>query len=83
MTERDINIEGANILIMGLAFKENCPDIRNTKIYDLFKQFENSNCKVDVYDPMVDKDEALDKYNIDLIDHPGVNKYDSIFGSFT
>ena len=40
MTERDINIEGANILIMGLAFKENCPDIRNTKIYDLFKQFE-------------------------------------------
>ena len=40
MTERDINIKGANILIMGLAFKENCPDIRNTKIYDLFKQLK-------------------------------------------
>ena len=78
MTDRDINIEGANILIMGLAFKENCPDIRNTKIYDLFKRFENSNCKVDVYDPIVDKDDAIDKYNIKLIDQPEVNKYDSI-----
>ena len=54
----------ANVLIMGLTFKENCPDLRNTRVIDLVSEFENFNCNVDVYDPWVSKDEAVHEYNI-------------------
>ena len=78
MSKKGISIEGANILIMGLSFKENCPDIRNTKVVDLVDEFINFKCSIDVYDPWVDKDEALNEYNIKLIEHPEKDKYDSI-----
>ena len=78
MSKKGISIEGANILIMGLSFKENCPDIRNTKVVDLVDEFISFKCSIDVYDPWVDKDEALNKYNIKLIEHPEKDKYDSI-----
>ena len=51
MIDKNINIENSNILIMGLAFKEDCPDIRNTRIIDLIEDFNNLNCSVNVYDP--------------------------------
>ena len=51
---------------MGLTFKENCPDHRNTRVIDLVKVFESSNCNVDVYDPWVNKVQAADEYNIRL-----------------
>ncbi len=78
MSKKGITIEGANILVMGLSFKENCPDIRNTKVVDLVNQFSNFNCNIDVYDPWVDKNESLNEYNIQLIEHPAKNKYDAI-----
>ena len=78
MTQKNIHIVDANILIMGLTFKENCPDIRNTRVVDLVKEFEGFNCNVDVYDPWVDKDEARNEYNIMPIDHPIKGKYDAI-----
>ena len=78
MSKKGISIEGANILIMGLSFKENCPDIRNTKVVDLVDEFISFKCTIDVYDPWVDKDEALNEYNIKLIEHPKKDKYDSI-----
>ncbi len=78
MSKKDINTKGANILIMGLSFKENCPDIRNTKIVDLVNEFSRFNCSVDVYDPWVDKHEAFNEYKIRLIDHPTKGKYDGI-----
>ena len=78
MSKKGISIEGANILIMGLFFKENCPDIRNTKVVDLVDEFISFKCTIDVYDPWVDKDEALNEYNIKLIEHPKKDKYDSI-----
>ena len=78
MTKKDISINGSNILIMGLAFKENCPDIRNTKVADLIEELNNFNCSVDVYDPWVDKLEAMDEYNIELINAPAKGKYDAI-----
>tara|TARA_B100001057_G_scaffold490678_1_gene579429 strand:- start:2081 stop:3355 length:1275 start_codon:yes stop_codon:yes gene_type:complete len=78
MTKKDISINGANILMMGLAFKENCPDIRNTKVVDLIKELINYNCSVDVYDPWVDKLEAKNEYNIELINNPSKGKYDAI-----
>lgn len=78
MTKKDISINGSNILIMGLAFKENCPDIRNTKVADLIEELNGFNCSVDVYDPWVDKVEAMDEYNIELINAPAKGKYDAI-----
>ena len=78
MSKKGINIEDANILVMGLAFKENCPDIRNTKVVDLIDEFKSFKCFIDVYDPWVDKDEALNEYNMKLIEYPEKDKYDAI-----
>ena len=78
MNKKGINVEGANILIMGLAFKENCPDIRNTRVVDLIEQFDNFNCSTEVYDPWVDKGAAMDEYKIKLIEEPVEGKYDAI-----
>jgi UDP-N-acetyl-D-galactosamine dehydrogenase len=63
---------------MGLAFKENCPDIRNTRVVDLVEEFKCSNCIIDVYDPWVNQDQAMDEYNIKLIEQPLKGKYDAI-----
>jgi UDP-N-acetyl-D-glucosamine/UDP-N-acetyl-D-galactosamine dehydrogenase len=78
MTKRRIHVDDANILIMGLTFKENCPDLRNTRVVDLVKELEGFNCNVDVYDPWVSKDEAVHEYNIKPIDKPIKSKYDAI-----
>jgi len=78
MTKKRIHVVDANILIMGLTFKENCPDLRNTRVVDLVEEFEGFNCNVDVYDPWVDKDEAVHEYNIKPIDSPEQGKYDAI-----
>lgn len=55
---------GSRILVLGLAFKENCPDLRNTKVVDIVTALKGYNCKVDVYDPWIDVDEALDEYGL-------------------
>ena len=78
MVSKGIEVTDANILIMGLAFKENCPDIRNTRVVDLVNEFKGSNCNIDVYDPCVNKDDANDEYNIKLIEQPIKGKYDAI-----
>ena len=78
MTKKRIHIVDANVLIMGLTFKENCPDLRNTRSVDLVKEFEGFNCNVDVYDPWADKDEAVYEYDIKPIDQPVEGKYDAI-----
>ena len=78
MTKKRIHIVYANVLILGLTFKENCPDLRNTQVVDLVEEFERFNCNVDVYDPWVDKDEALHEFSINLIDEPIKAKYDAI-----
>ena len=78
MTKKRIHVVDANVLIMGLTFKENCPDLRNTRVVDLVEEFEGFNCNVDVYDPWVDKEEAVHEYNIKPIDQPVEGKYDAI-----
>jgi len=78
MTKKRIHIVDANVLIMGLTFKENCPDLRNTRVVDLVEEFESFNCNVDVYDPWVNKDEANHEYSIKPIDTPIEGKYDAI-----
>ncbi len=78
MINKRIHVADSNVLIMGLTFKENCPDLRNTRVVDLVEEFEGFNCNVDVYDPWVDKDEALHEYGIKPIDQPVDGKYDAI-----
>jgi len=78
MTKKRIHVVDANVLIMGLTFKENCPDLRNTRVVDLVEEFEGFNCNIDIYDPWVDKDEAVHEYGIKLIDQPIEGKYDAI-----
>ena len=78
MIQKRIHVAGANILIMGLTFKENCPDIRNTRVIDLVKEFQGFSCNVDVYDPWVDKESTFNEYSIRPVDKPIVGNYDAI-----
>lgn len=64
MTKRRIHVQGARVLVMGLTFKENCPDIRNTRIVDIVHELAEYDIKADVYDPWVSIEEAQHEYNI-------------------
>ena len=78
MTRQDIHVQGARALVMGLTFKENCPDLRNTRVVDIVSELREYNVEVDVYDPWVDPQEAMDEYGIRPVSevHPG--QYDAI-----
>jgi len=78
MIKKVINLINAKILIMGFTFKENCPDIRNTKIADLIKEISKYSSNIDVYDPWVNKDDIKKYYEINLIEKPIEEKYDVI-----
>jgi UDP-N-acetyl-D-galactosamine dehydrogenase len=78
MTQRRIPVVDANILIMCLTFKENCPDLRNTKITDILNEFLSYNANVDVYDPWVNPEEAEKEYAIHPITEPKSGQYDGI-----
>ena len=78
MTQRRIPVVDANILVMGLTFKENCPDLRNTRVTDIISEFISYNAKVDVFDPWVKPEQAKYEYNIDLIGTPRQGYYDAI-----
>ncbi|MBS0576690.1 MAG: nucleotide sugar dehydrogenase [Proteobacteria bacterium] len=78
MLRRRINPVGARVLILGLAFKENCPDLRNTRVVDIVHTLQGFNCEVDVYDPWVDADEAAHEYGLRPIAQPGQGSYDAI-----
>ncbi len=78
MIKRKLQINGANVLVMGLTFKEDCPDVRNTKIVDIVSELAEYDINVDVYDPWVDPKDALHEYNIQLIEQPKAQHYDAI-----
>ena len=78
MIKRRIDVDGARILVMGLTFKENCPDIRNTRVVDIVSELVSFNCKVDVYDPWVSKADSEHEYGITPVTHPEKNSYDAI-----
>lgn len=78
MIKRKIQINGANVLVMGLTFKENCPDVRNTKVVDILSELAEYYINVDVYDPWVNPAEAKHEYGVDLIKQPENHKYDAV-----
>jgi len=78
MTQRRIAAVGANILVLGLAFKENCPDLRNTRVVDVIAEFKSYHANVDVYDPWVSAAEARHEYGLDLTPALEKGKYDAV-----
>ncbi len=78
MTQKHIPVMDANVLILGLTFKENCPDLRNTRVVDIIQEFRDYNAYVDVYDPWVDPREAVHEYGVELIAEPTPGHYDAI-----
>jgi UDP-N-acetyl-D-galactosamine dehydrogenase len=78
MLRKRIQVEQARVLIMGLTFKENCPDLRNTKVIDIVHELNEYHINVDIVDPLCCKEAALKEYGIALIDEPKKNQYDAI-----
>jgi UDP-N-acetyl-D-glucosamine/UDP-N-acetyl-D-galactosamine dehydrogenase len=78
MIKSDIKIKGSKVLVLGLAFKENCPDLRNTRVVDMIEALKTYDIDVDVHDPWVDAAEARYEYGIDLVDAPKHGQYDGI-----
>jgi UDP-N-acetyl-D-galactosamine dehydrogenase len=78
MIHRNIQPSGARVLVLGLTFKENCPDVRNTKVVDVVRELSGFGCKVDVYDPWASSPEAEHEYGIRLLEKPPSGVYDGI-----
>ena len=78
MLKKLIQVGQSKVLVMGLAFKENCPDIRNTKVVDIIDELKSYGIAVDVFDPWVSKDDAMREYGITLVNEPQQNHYDAV-----
>ena len=78
MISKRIHLVGARILVMGLTFKENCPDVRNTRVIDVVNELSNSHAQVDVHDPWVDAEQAQAEYDIEMTAEPEAGAYDAI-----
>jgi len=76
MIAKKIHVIGAKILVMGLTFKENCPDLRNTRVIDIIQELEGYGATIEVYDPWVDTEEAQQMYKIKMVEQP--EKYDAV-----
>ena len=78
MERKNIKLENSKILILGLTFKENSRDLRNTGVAELVSTFESFKCEVDVNDPLVHKDDAKKELNINLVENPTKGSYDAV-----
>ena len=78
MNQRRVHAADARVLILGLTFKENCPDLRNTRVVDVVDEFRSYNAQVDVHDPWVDAGEAKAEYGLDLVADPARGHYDAV-----
>ena len=78
MLKRHIQVDGARVLVLGLTFKENCPDLRNTRVVDVVTELHEFGISVDVYDPWADPDEARDEYGIGLAAQLAPGSYDGL-----
>lgn len=76
MIQKGITIKGANVLVMGVTFKENCPDIRNSKVVDIVNELNQFDLKVDVFDPHVDEIQVMSEYNIKIVKE--LKQYDAV-----
>ena len=78
LTRRRVHVVGANVLLLGLAFKENCPDLRNTRVVDILTELESYHANVEVHDPWVNAAEARAEYGIEIVETPRHGRYEAI-----
>jgi UDP-N-acetyl-D-galactosamine dehydrogenase len=78
MLKKRIHVQGARVLMLGLTFKENCPDLRNTRVVDVVAELREYGVEVDVHDPWADAVEARHEYGLELTANPGAGAYDGI-----
>lgn len=78
LLKKRIHIQQADVLIMGLTFKENCPDLRNTRVIDIIEELQEYEINTHVYDPWVKTKDAKHEYDIDMIEKPEIDKYDAV-----
>ncbi len=78
MIKKDIPINKSKVLMLGITFKENCPDVRNTKVVDVVDELRQFGCQVDIYDPWADASEVKHEYNETLISEPNLADYNTI-----
>lgn len=78
MAERRINVVGARVLILGVSFKENCPDIRNTKVVDVVRELHAANARVDIHDPWVDAEDLRREYGLPMVANPATASYEVV-----
>jgi UDP-N-acetyl-D-galactosamine dehydrogenase len=78
MLKKRIQVDGAKVLLMGLTFKENCPDLRNTKMVDIIKELKDYNINTDIVDPWCSEEQALHEYGLRLTKVPENDAYDAI-----
>ncbi|HSW60953.1 MAG TPA: nucleotide sugar dehydrogenase, partial [bacterium] len=76
MIQKNKKIKGSRVLVLGITFKENCPDIRNSRVIDVIKEFREFGCAVDVVDPMADRHEVVEEYGVELSDFSECLKHD-------
>jgi UDP-N-acetyl-D-galactosamine dehydrogenase len=81
MIQKGINITNSNVLILGITFKENCPDVRNTKVIDIIKTLEKYGVKVSIYDPWADKLEVMHEYQLEITNTIPEKKFDAVIVS--
>ena len=78
MSQRGTQANAAKVLVLGLAFKENCPDLRNTKVIDIVNELRSFNAQVEVHDPWVNARHARTEYGIDMLAKPAHGQYDAV-----
>ena len=78
MLKRRVQVVGARVLVLGLTFKENCPDLRNTRVIDVVRELQDYEIQVDVHDPWVNGDQAQHEFGLDLVQKPLDHTYDGI-----
>jgi len=78
MAGNKIEVVNSRVLMLGLAFKENCPDLRNTRVIDIISELEKYSANIDIYDPWVDAEEAKEEYGLSTVEDPVLDTYDAI-----
>jgi UDP-N-acetyl-D-galactosamine dehydrogenase len=78
MIRRGVTVKDSRILVMGLAFKENCPDLRNTRVTDIIDELTDYGAQIDVWDPWIDAGDARQEYGLELVSQPEAGAYDGV-----
>ena len=78
MMDNKIQVSGSRVLVMGLTFKENCPDLRNSRVIDIVNALKKYSVQVDVHDPMVEPDNARAEYGMEMLVEPQAGQYDAV-----